>query len=157
MKLVSKIGVLMLMLGVTGVAMESHADVKQVENKDLVPNVQIRKNNSSVVTDSAVIIPNLPAAMDINPFVVGQDQNITGTFDSRNTQDKDTFMLIVNGLGRRIVQYPALPEEEQSEKTEFQIYAMDFVDSTSKKVSILHLKDGEVFDQMDVPLKDIQN
>ncbi|MDA9462033.1 hypothetical protein B835_1960 [Enterococcus mundtii 3F] len=96
-------------------------------------------------------------SLSVQPFVIGKDSSIVGTFDNRGTTDKDTLMLIVNGLGRRIMQFDSVPESEQVENQPFQLYAEDFVDSIDKKVSILHLKDGKVIAEVDVPLKSGSN
>lgn len=95
--------------------------------------------------------------MSVSPFTVGKDSHIIGTFDNRGTKEKDTLMLIVNGLGRRIVQFTPVPEDQQTENQYFQLYAEDFVNTIDKKVSILHLKDGQVYAEAEVPLKSINN
>lgn len=88
----------------------------------------------------------------INPFHIGQDQMITGTVDTTETEKKDTLMLTVNGLGRRLLHIPALPENQQSPDHAFEIYAKDFVTDFEQNVSIVHIKDGKVISDVPVPL-----
>ncbi len=86
--------------------------------------------------------------MTVQSFKVGQDKTIKGVFNSQGTTDRDTLMLMVNHLGRRIVHFPKLSEDEQY----FEILADDFVNSLDKEVSIVHLKDGKVISEVSVPL-----
>lgn len=90
--------------------------------------------------------------LTVQPFKVGQDMTIKGSFNSKGTNDKDTLMLMVNHLGRRLIHFPKMAEDEQSEEQSFEISAADFVNSLNKEVSIVHIKDGRVVSEVAVPL-----
>lgn len=90
--------------------------------------------------------------LTVQPFKIGQDRTIKGTFNSKGTNDKDTLMLMVNHLGRRLVIFPKMAEDEQTGEQTFEISAVDFVNSLNKEVSIVHIKDGKVVSEVSVPL-----
>lgn len=90
--------------------------------------------------------------LTVQPFKVGQDGAIKGTFNSKGTNDKDTLMLMVNHLGRRLVHFPKMAEDEQTGEQTFEISATDFVNSLNKEVSIVHIKDGKIVSEVSVPL-----
>lgn len=92
------------------------------------------------------------SSLTVQEFKIGQDETIKGTVDTRGTTDKDTLMLSINNLGRRLLHIPAMSEEEQTDKYAFEIYAVDLVNTIDKRVTIVHIKDGKVVSEIDVPL-----
>ncbi|WP_420841184.1 hypothetical protein [Enterococcus villorum] len=43
--------------------------------------------------------------MTANPFTIGIDGNITGTYDSRPTNEVDSIRLMVDGVVTKLVKY----------------------------------------------------
>jgi hypothetical protein len=86
-------------------------------------------------------------------ITIGVDGNITGTYDSRHTNEVDSIRLMVDGVATKLVKYNALPENEQKVATEFKFAAKNEVTDQSKRYVIEHLKDGKVYSKTDVYIK----
>lgn len=99
------------------------------------------------------ITPKITMGVTAEVFTIGEDNNIIGTFDSRETTDVDTIRLLEDGVAVKLVKYSALAEADQSPTTAYTLAAKAVITDKTKTYKIQHLKDGKLHSSTTLSVK----